>query len=100
MLPPRPLLSFIVNLRFPLPVGLPSLFIAGVSSAGWRAPTLPATAYIPDAHLANLARLAPIVASAFSPALAPVGVLMAVLGYALGTYGALICAWMMQAVVS
>ncbi len=43
---------------------------------------------------------APIVASAFSPALAPVGVLMAVLGYALGTYGALICAWMMQAVVS
>lgn len=41
---------------------------------------------------------APIVASAFSPALAPVGVLMAVLGYALGTYGALICAFMMQAV--
>jgi uncharacterized membrane protein len=41
---------------------------------------------------------APIVASAFSPALAPVGVLMAVLGYALGTYGALICAYMMQAV--
>ncbi|MCB0547325.1 MAG: DUF819 family protein [Phaeodactylibacter sp.] len=41
---------------------------------------------------------APIVASAFSPALAPVGVLMAVLGYALGTYGALICAFLMQAV--
>lgn len=41
---------------------------------------------------------APIVASAFSPSLAPVGVLMAVLGYALGTYGALICAYMMQAV--
>ena len=31
---------------------------------------------------------APVVASAFHPALAPVGVLMAVLGYALGTYGA------------
>lgn len=43
---------------------------------------------------------APIVASAFSPALAPVGVLMAVLGYALGTYGALICALLMQGVVS
>ena len=43
---------------------------------------------------------APIVASAFSPALAPVGVLMAVLGYALGTYGALACALMMQAAVS
>ncbi len=43
---------------------------------------------------------APIVASAFSPALAPVGVLMAVLGYALGTYGALICAFLMQGVVT
>jgi uncharacterized membrane protein len=41
---------------------------------------------------------APIVASAFSPALAPVGVLMAVLGYALGTYGAIICALLMQAI--
>ncbi|MBK7344419.1 MAG: DUF819 family protein [Saprospiraceae bacterium] len=42
---------------------------------------------------------APVVASAFSPSLAPVGVLLAVLGYALGTYGALICAWLMQAVI-
>ncbi|HBX67566.1 MAG TPA: hypothetical protein DEG32_15940, partial [Balneolaceae bacterium] len=41
---------------------------------------------------------APIVASAFHPALAPVGVLLAVLGYALGTYGAWACALMMQAV--
>jgi len=39
---------------------------------------------------------APIVASAFSPALAPVGVLLAVLGYALGTYGAIICAMLMR----
>lgn len=39
---------------------------------------------------------APIVASAFNPALAPVGVLMAVLGYALGTYGAIICAFLME----
>jgi uncharacterized membrane protein len=38
---------------------------------------------------------APIMASAFSPSLAPVGVIMAVLGYALGTYGALICAYLM-----
>lgn len=38
---------------------------------------------------------APIVASAFSPSLAPVGVLIAVLGYALGTYGAVICAQLM-----
>ncbi len=41
---------------------------------------------------------APIVASAFSPALAPVGVLLAVLGYALGTYMAIICAQIMQVV--
>jgi len=34
---------------------------------------------------------APIVASAFHPALAPVGVLLAVLGYALGTYAAWVC---------
>jgi len=38
---------------------------------------------------------APIVASAFSPALAPVGVLLAVLGYAVGTIGAIVCMeWM------
>lgn len=38
---------------------------------------------------------APIVASAFSPALAPVGVLLAVLGYAVGTLGAIVCMeWM------
>jgi uncharacterized membrane protein len=41
---------------------------------------------------------APVVASVFSPALAPVGVLMAVLGYALGTYGAIICAFLMQSI--
>jgi uncharacterized membrane protein len=41
---------------------------------------------------------APVVASAFSPSLAPVGVLLAVLGYAVGTVGAIICALLMQAV--
>jgi uncharacterized membrane protein len=35
---------------------------------------------------------APIVASAFHPALAPVGVLLAVAGYVLGIYAALLCA--------
>ena len=39
---------------------------------------------------------APVVAAAFSPALAPVGVLLAVLGYALGTYGAILCAYLME----
>jgi uncharacterized membrane protein len=41
---------------------------------------------------------APIVASAFHPSLASVGVLLAVLGYALGTYGAIICATLMEIV--
>ena len=39
---------------------------------------------------------APVVAAAFNPALAPVGVLLAVLGYALGTYGAILCGILMQ----
>jgi len=41
---------------------------------------------------------APIVASAFHPALAPVGVLLAVFGYALGTYAAWGCGLIMKAV--
>ena len=43
---------------------------------------------------------APVVATAFSPSLAAVGALMAVLGYALGTYGAIICAELMNLVSS
>lgn len=39
---------------------------------------------------------APIVASAFHPALAPVGVLLAVLGYAVGTYGGYACGILLQ----
>jgi uncharacterized membrane protein len=41
---------------------------------------------------------APIVASAFSPALAPVGVLLAVLGYAVGTVAAILCMELMHAI--
>jgi uncharacterized membrane protein len=43
---------------------------------------------------------APVVAAAFSPTLAPVGALLAVLGYALGTYGAILCGILMQAAAS
>lgn len=39
---------------------------------------------------------APIVASAFNTVLAPVGVLLAVFGYAIGTYGAYLSALLMQ----
>ena len=41
---------------------------------------------------------APIVAGAFHPALAPVGVLLAVGGYVLGTYAALLCAFLLEKV--
>jgi len=39
---------------------------------------------------------APVVAAAFYPSLAPVGVLLAVLGYALGTYGGWLCGQLMR----
>lgn len=50
-----------------------------------RAPTF----FLGVGSMANVggAASAPVVAAAFHPALAPVGVLLAVLGYALGTYG-------------
>lgn len=41
---------------------------------------------------------APIVASAFHPSLAPVGILLAVFGYAVGTFGAYFCGLLMQMV--
>lgn len=56
--------------------------------------------YVAVGSQANVggAASAPIVASAFNPSLAPVGVLMAVLGYAVGTYGAYISGLLMQLV--
>ncbi len=41
---------------------------------------------------------APIVASAFHPALAPVGVLLGISGYVLGTYAGLVCAFLLEKV--
>jgi uncharacterized membrane protein len=41
---------------------------------------------------------APVVAAAFHPSLAPIGVLLAVLGYALGTYGGWLCGQLMRLV--
>ncbi|MCI2964173.1 DUF819 family protein [Shewanella sp. N2AIL] len=43
---------------------------------------------------------APVVAAAFHPALAPVGVLLAVFGYALGTYMAWLCGQLLQVVAT
>lgn len=50
--------------------------------------------------MANIggAASAPVVASAFHPALAPVGVLLAVLGYALGTYGGWLAGQLMRGI--
>ncbi|NNJ72488.1 MAG: DUF819 family protein, partial [Enterobacterales bacterium] len=61
-----------------------------------KAPTF----YMAVGSQANVggAASAPVVASAFHPALAPVGVLLAVLGYALGTYAAWFCGQLMQMV--
>jgi uncharacterized membrane protein len=54
--------------------------------------------YLAVGSQANIggAASAPVVASAFHPALAPVGVLLAVFGYALGTYGGWLAGLMMR----
>lgn len=59
-----------------------------------KAPTF----YLAVGSQANVggAASAPVVASAFHPSLAPVGVLLAVLGYALGTYAAWLCGQLMR----
>ena len=41
---------------------------------------------------------APVVASSFHPSLAPVGVLLAVLGYTVGTYMAWLCGQILQSI--
>ena len=62
-----------------------------------KAPTF----YLAVGSVANVggAASAPVVASAFHPSLAPVGVLLAVLGYAIGTYGAWVCGQLMRMVI-
>ena len=69
------------------------LFVVGRAI---RAPTF----YLAVGSVANVggAASAPVVASAFHPSLAPVGVLLAVLGYALGTYGAWLTGQLMRLV--
>jgi len=43
---------------------------------------------------------APVVAGAFNPVLAPVGVLLAIAGYVLGTYAGLVCIWICRWMVT
>jgi uncharacterized membrane protein len=63
-----------------------------------KAPTF----FIGVGSMANIggAASAPVVASAFHPSLAPVGVLLAVLGYALGTFGGWVSGMLMRWVAS
>ncbi len=60
------------------------------------------TFYMAVASQANVggAASAPVVAAAFHPSLAPVGVLLAVLGYGIGTYAAWICGLIMKAIAT
>ncbi len=53
--------------------------------------------FIATGSMANIggAASAPVVAGVYHPAMAPVGLLMAVAGYILGIYGGLVCAWLL-----
>jgi uncharacterized membrane protein len=85
----------------------PGLFLIGAIWIGFHAGLMLAVArairapmfYLAVGSQANIggAASAPVVASAFHPSLAPVGVLLAVLGYALGTYGGWLCGQLMRA---
>ena len=58
--------------------------------------------FVATGSMANIggAATAPVVAGIYHPAMAPVGLLMAVAGYVLGIYGALVCAWLLGIVGS
>jgi uncharacterized membrane protein len=53
--------------------------------------------FVATGSMANIggAASAPVVAGVYHPAMAPVGLIMAVAGYILGIYGGLLCAWML-----
>ncbi len=86
----------------------PGLFITGLIWMAVHVTVLLTVAWLIKAPIffvavgsqANIggAASAPIVAAAYHPSLAPVGVLLAVLGYVLGTYAGIICMHMLKAV--
>ena len=87
----------------------PELFVLGLIWIGFHGGLMILVAwwikapvfYMAVGSQANIggAASAPVVASAFHPALAPVGVLLAVFGYALGTYGGWLCGQLLRLVV-
>jgi len=89
-------------------VETPAFLAAGVLWIGIHAAILLLVAKLLRAPLfffstASMANIggpvsAPIVAGVYHPAMAPVGLLMAVAGYILGIYGGLVCAWMLSLV--
>lgn len=83
----------------------PAFFFAGVLWIGVHAIVLVIAArllrapffFVATGSMANIGGVgtAPIVAGIYHPAMAPVGLLMAVAGYILGIYGGLAAAWML-----
>jgi uncharacterized membrane protein len=83
----------------------PVFLLAGVVWIGVHAGTLVLVArliraplfFVATGSMANIGGTAsaPVVAAMYHPAMAPVGLLMAVLGYVVGTYAALGVAWML-----
>jgi len=58
--------------------------------------------FLATGSMANIggAASAPVVAGVYHPAMAPVGLLMAVVGYVFGIYGAIACAWLLGQVAT
>jgi len=58
--------------------------------------------FLATGSMANIggAASAPVVAGVYHPAMAPVGLLMAVVGYVFGIYGGLVCAWLLGQVAT
>ena len=73
------------------------VIVLTIAAVLFRAPLF----YVATGSQANIGgpASAPIVAGAFSPALAPVGALLAIAGYAIGTIGGLVCVHLMNFVV-
>ena len=88
----------------------PGLFAVGMVWIGFHAALLLIVGKLIKAPLFYLAvgsqanvggaASAPVVASAFHPSLAPVGVLLAVLGYGVGTYGAWLCGQILRVIAA
>lgn len=97
-----------MNMDISAVVHRPGLFVVGGIWITFHAISLMVVArlirapmfYMAVGSQANIggAASAPVVASAFHPSLAPVGVLLAVLGYAIGTYGAWLTGQLMRIV--